>query len=174
MPAVATMGECRGRLCWTCGSERACKAEIDVLCHPRTDHFSRSLKGSRLYAREVVINDAEVKDLRSTTERWSEHPPLSMYGETGGGPLDAPFCTDVTLPRFPPPTKRRAYATGKATSSCPRKTVRRDPGSTRAKVHQSEGGSFFVGIQLGLCATPCHNEGPRLCINAAVNRYLTI
>ena len=28
------------------------------LCRPRTDHFSRSLKGSRLYAREVAINDA--------------------------------------------------------------------------------------------------------------------
>ena len=48
----------RGRLCWMCGSERARKAEIEVLRHPRTDHFSRSLKGSRLYARELTINDA--------------------------------------------------------------------------------------------------------------------
>ena len=58
MPAVATMGGICGRLCWTCGSERARKVEIEVLCHPRADHFSRSLKGSRLYAREVTINDA--------------------------------------------------------------------------------------------------------------------
>ena len=65
------MSGCRGRLCWTCGSERAREAEIEVLCHPRTDYFSRSLKDSRLYAREVAINDARGKDLRSITERWS-------------------------------------------------------------------------------------------------------
>ena len=58
MPTVATMGGICGSLCWTCGSGRARKAEIEVLCHPRIDHFSRSLKGSRLYAREVAINDA--------------------------------------------------------------------------------------------------------------------
>ena len=58
MPVVATMGGICGRLCWACGSERARKAEIEVLCRPRTDHFSRSLKGSRLYAREVTVNDA--------------------------------------------------------------------------------------------------------------------
>ena len=58
MPAAATMGGICGSLCWTCGSERAREAKIEVLCHPRTDHFSRSLKGSRLYAREVTINDA--------------------------------------------------------------------------------------------------------------------
>ena len=59
MPAVATMGGICGSLCCTRGSECARKAEIEVLCHPRTDHFSRSLKGSRLYAREVAINDAQ-------------------------------------------------------------------------------------------------------------------
>ena len=58
MPAVATMGGICGRLCWTYGSERAREAELEVLRHPRTDHFSRSLKGSRLHAREVAINDA--------------------------------------------------------------------------------------------------------------------
>ena len=52
------MGGICGRLCWTCGSERARKAEIEVLCRPREDHFSRSLEGPRLYARELTINDA--------------------------------------------------------------------------------------------------------------------
>ena len=51
MPAVATMSEIRGRLCWICSSERA-----------RTDHFSRSLRGSRLYVREVAINDARSQE----------------------------------------------------------------------------------------------------------------
>ena len=52
------MGGIRGRLCWTCGSERAREAEIEVLYRPRTGHFSKSLKGSRLYTREFAINDA--------------------------------------------------------------------------------------------------------------------
>ena len=81
MPAVATMSGICGRLCWTCGSERARKAEIEVLCHPRTDHFSRSLKGSRLYAREVTINDA----------RGQETPinHRSMELEVEGSEIDA-------------------------------------------------------------------------------------
>ena len=141
------MGVCHARLCWTCGSEHAREAEIEVLRHPRTDHFSRSLKGSGLYAREVTINDArgqgspinhrsmevEVEgdeiDIRKpgvfyllrrlrlggasktrlnswTTEEGCELSPLSTYGRgLGGGSLDVPFCTDVTLLRFPPPNK---------------------------------------------------------------------
>ena len=95
MPAAATMGGCCGRLCWTSGSERAREAEIEVLCHPRTDHFSRSLKGSRLYAREVTINDA----------RGQETPTNhgSMELEVEGGEIDA------RKPGFlpPPPVEDR-------------------------------------------------------------------
>ena len=81
MPAIATMGGICDRLCWTSGSERARKAEIEVLCYPRTDHFSRSLKGSRLYARGVTINDA----------RGQETPINhgSMELEVEGGEIDA-------------------------------------------------------------------------------------
>ena len=57
------MSGIRGRLCWTCGSERARKTEIEVLCHPRTDHFSRFLKGLRLYARDVAIGDARGQEI---------------------------------------------------------------------------------------------------------------
>ena len=111
MPAVATTGGICGSLCWTCGSERARKAEIEVLCHPRTDHFSRSLKGSRLYVREVTINDARGQETpinHGTMER-----ALSIkcvWERPGGRVLGCPFCTDVILPRFAPPTKGRAYA----------------------------------------------------------------
>ena len=30
-----------------------------------------------------------------------------MWRDLGGGPLDAPFCIDVTLPRLPTPTGQR-------------------------------------------------------------------
>ena len=56
------MGGICSRLCWTCGSEHARKPEVEVLCHPPTDHFSRSLKGSRLYAREVTISGARGRE----------------------------------------------------------------------------------------------------------------
>ena len=78
-PAVATMGGICGSLCWTCGSERACKAEIEVPRHPRTDHFSRSLKGLRLYARENAINDA----------RGQGSPISHGTMEVEGGEIDA-------------------------------------------------------------------------------------
>ena len=77
-------------------------------------------------------------------EEGCEHSLLNTYGiGLEGGPLDATFCTDVTLPLFPPPTKGRAYAISKATSSSPKKTVRRDLESARAKV-----GVYFVGSRL--------------------------
>ena len=75
------MGGCCGRLCWTCGSERAREAEIEVLRHPRTDHFSRSLKVSRLYAREVMINDARGQ------ETPTNHGTMEL--EVEGGEIDA-------------------------------------------------------------------------------------
>ena len=61
-----------------------------------------------------------------------------MYGRgLRGGPLDAPFCADVTLPRSPPPINGRAYVIGKAISSSQRKTVRRDLESAEAKALES-------------------------------------
>ena len=62
MPAVATMVGSRGRSSWTCGTERARTTKIDVPCPPHSDHFERSFKGSRFYAREVTINDARSQE----------------------------------------------------------------------------------------------------------------
>ena len=59
MPAVTTMGGSRGRSSWTCDSERARTTKIEVLYPPHMYHFSRPFKGTRFYAREVTINDAQ-------------------------------------------------------------------------------------------------------------------
>ena len=48
-----------------------------------------------------------------------------MWRDLGGRPLDAPFCIDVTLPRFPTPTKDRVAIKDIADTSCPEKAVRR-------------------------------------------------
>ena len=62
MPAVSITGGSRGNLYWACGSECARIAEIEVLCRPHTDHFSRSFKGSELHVQKVTINDARGRD----------------------------------------------------------------------------------------------------------------
>ena len=94
MPAVATMGGCRGRLCWTCSSERARKAEIEVLCRPRTDHFSRSLKGSKLTCAKSQSTMHEVKKLRSITDRWSSRSRATRLMPESQGFLPLPPVED--------------------------------------------------------------------------------
>ena len=57
--------------------------------------------------RRLRLGGASKTRLNSwTTEEGCELSPLSTYGRgLGGGSLDVPFCTDVTLLRFPPPNK---------------------------------------------------------------------
>ena len=62
MPVVATKGGIRGSLCWMCDSERARKAEVEVLYRLHTDYFSRSFKGPGLHEQKVAINDARDRD----------------------------------------------------------------------------------------------------------------
>ena len=53
------------------GSERARPAKIEVLLHPRVDHFSSFLKGAGLYAQDVTSSDARIEKHRLITERWT-------------------------------------------------------------------------------------------------------
>ena len=123
-----------------------------------TDRWSSRSRATRLMPesqgfhllRRLRLGGVSKTRLNSCTSRGGVRA-LSIkhvWERPGRRALICPVCTDVTLPRFPPPTKGRAYAIGKATSSSPRKTVRRDLESARAKVavFLSEASLFHPGF----------------------------
>ena len=104
LPWVGSVVDCAGRVAPSAlarPSSKSCVTLAQILLKilKRFRAICARSRDQRSRGQEIPINH----------ERWSEHSPLSMYGRgLGGGPLDAPLCTDVTLPRFALPAKGRA------------------------------------------------------------------